>query len=369
MHIRVLTLLCVACLAVFYSLAQSRTHTALDPIDTYVRAEMQNEQIPGLALLIVRNGRVERAQGYGYANVELKVPVTPETLFQSGSMGKQFTAMAVMMLAEQGKLSLEDPLSRFFPEAPASWAQVKVKHLLSHTGGFTDYPEGFDKRRDYTEEELLKIVEAIPLAFPPGTDWSYSNLGYVTLGIVIHRVSGEFYGDLLREQVFEPLGMTTTRIISEAEIIPNRAAGYRLQQGGLNNQKWVSPTLNTTADGSLYFSILDLARWDEALREGKLIRKASYEQMWTPFPLDNGQPNRRGYGFGWVIASVNGHTVIEHEGAWQGFTTNISRYPDDKLTIAVLTNQGAADPDVITHHVAGLLIPALTHETGKKAEP
>jgi CubicO group peptidase (beta-lactamase class C family) len=320
---------------------------------------MRHEQIPGLALLIVRHGHVERAKGYGYANVELKAPVTPETLFQSGSMGKQFTAMAVMMLVEQGKLSLEDSLTKFFPDAPAAWGHVRVKHLLSHTGGFTDYPDDFNLRRDYTEDEMLKIVEGVPLAFAAGSSWRYSNLGYVTLGILIHRVSGQFYGDLLRDEVFEPLGMHTTRIISEADIIPHRAAGYRLQHGRLNNQKWVSPTVNTTADGSLYFSILDLAKWDAALSAGTLIQPASYAQMWTPFRLNDGAPNKRGYGFGWVIGDVNGHRVIEHEGAWQGFTTNISRYTDDTLTVVVLTNQGAADPDVITHHVASLLIPAL----------
>lgn len=134
-----------------------------DPVDAYVHAEMQKRQIPGLALLIVRDGKIVRAQGYGFSNVELKVPVRPETIFQSGSMGKQFTASAVMMLVEQGKLSLDDPLTKFFPDAPAAWRRVKVKNLLSHTGGFTDYPENFDYRRDYTEEQLLKIVEGARL--------------------------------------------------------------------------------------------------------------------------------------------------------------------------------------------------------------
>jgi CubicO group peptidase (beta-lactamase class C family) len=336
-----------------------------DPVDAYLHAEMQKRQIPGLALLVVRDGKIVRAQGYGFANVELHVPVRPETVFQSGSMGKQFTAAAVMMLVEQGKLNLDDPLTKFFPDAPAAWQQVRVKNLLSHTGGFTDYPKNFDYRRDYTEDQLLKIVEAIPLAFPPGSKWSYSNLGYLTLGILIHRVSGQFYGDLLHDRIFEPLGMTTTRIISEADIVPNRAAGYRLVKGQLKNQEWVSPTLNTTADGSLYFSILDLAKWDAALREGKLLSRASYDQMWTPFKLNDGKPNADGYGFGWFIHDVRGHHVIEHEGAWQGFNTNISRYVDDKLTIVVLTNLDGAHPDDLTHHAAGLMIPELMPEEKK----
>ena len=150
---------------------------AVDEVAQAVRVEIERQKIPGLALLVARNGEPIRAEGYGLANVELSVPVKPETLFQSGSVGKQFTATAVMMLVEAGKLGLNDPLTKFFPQAPAWWAQVTVGELLSHTAGFTDYPKDFDLRKDYTEEQLLKIVEAIPPAYPPGTRWSYSNLG------------------------------------------------------------------------------------------------------------------------------------------------------------------------------------------------
>jgi CubicO group peptidase (beta-lactamase class C family) len=197
---------------------------------------MAKRKIPGLAMLVARNGEIVRAQGYGFSNVELQVPVKPETIFQPGSMGKQFTATAVMTLVEEGKIGLDDPLTRYFPDAPAAWKQVTVRRLLSHTGGFTDYPKKFDFRRDRSEDELLKEVERIPLAYFPGTKWDYSNLGYLTLGVLIHRVSAEFYGDFLQEKVFQPLGMSTTRIISEADIIPNRAAGYRLVKGELKNQ-------------------------------------------------------------------------------------------------------------------------------------
>jgi CubicO group peptidase (beta-lactamase class C family) len=236
-----------------------------DAVDEYIRSEMTKQHIPGLALLVSRGGQIIRAQGYGMANLELEVPVKPETIFQSGSVGKQFTATAVMMLVEEGKMGLEDPLTKYFPEAPATWKQVTIRELLSHTAGFTDYPKDFDMRKDYTEAELLKIVESIPLAYPPGTSWSYSNLGFLTLGLVLHKVTGEFYGDFLQERIFRPLGMSTTRIISETDIVPNRAAGYQLVKGELENQEWVSPLLNTTADGSLYFSIVDLAKWDAAL--------------------------------------------------------------------------------------------------------
>jgi CubicO group peptidase (beta-lactamase class C family) len=324
--------------------------------DECIHAEMRRQHIPGLALLVTRDGNIIKAQGYGLSNVELQVPVKPETIFQSGSVGKQFTATAVMMLVEEGKIALDDPVSKYFKGAPTAWNDVTIRELLSHTAGFTDYPKTFDFRKDYTEAQLLKIVEGIPLAFPPGTKWSYSNLGYLTLGILIHQVTGKFYGDFLQERIFQPLGMTTTRIISESDIVPNRAAGYRLVKGQLKNQEWVSPTLNTTADGALYFSILDLAKWDAALYTGKLLKRSSLEQMWTVTKLANGQPNSGNYGFGWFILNKNGHRVYDHGGAWQGFTTHISRYVDDKLAVVVLTNLEGADPGKIADRVAGIYL-------------
>jgi CubicO group peptidase (beta-lactamase class C family) len=332
------------------------TSAISDKASSYVRDEMQRQHIPGLALLVARGGKIVQAEGFGLANVELQVPVKPETVFQSGSVGKQFTATAVMMLVEEGKVGLDDPLTKYFPDAPSSWKEVTVRELLSHTAGFGDYPEKFDFRKDWTEAELLKLVEGIPLAYPPGTKWEYSNLGYLTLGILIHRVTGEFYGDFLQQRIFHPLGMETTRIISEADIVPNRAAGYRLVKGELKNQEWVAPMVNTTADGSLYFSILDLAKWDAALYTEKLLKPSSFDQMWTPAKLKSGQPNKAGYGFGWAIGDRHGHHVISHDGAWQGFQTTIARYVNDQLTVVVLANLAESNPSAIADHVADLYL-------------
>lgn len=213
-----------------------------------------------------------------------------------------------------------------------------MRELLSHTAGFGDYPEKFDFRKDWSEEELLKLVEGIPPAYPPGTKWEYSNLGFLTLGLLIHRVTREFFGDFLQQRIFKPLEMKTTRIISEADIVPNRTAGYRLVKGGLKNQEWVAPMVNTTADRSLYFSILDLAKWDAALYTEKLLTSSSLNEMWTPANFRNGQPNKDGYGFGWFIGEQHAHRVISHDGAWQGVKSAIARYVDDQLTVVVLAN-------------------------------
>jgi len=327
-----------------------------DEVARTVRAEMEKQHIPGLALLVSRNGVPIRAQGFGLASLELSVPVKPDTVFQSGSIGKQFTATAVMLLVEEGKIGLNDPLSKYFADGPSWWKEVTIRELLSHTAGFTDYPKDFDLRKDYSEEELLKMVEAIPPAYPSGTNWAYSNMGYVTLGILIHKVSGQYFGDFLRERVFKPLGMSTSRIISEADVIPNRAAGYVLKNGQVKNQEWVSPSANSTADGSLYFTILDLAKWDAALYTEKVLKETSKREMWTVANLRDGKPNPGSYGFAWFVDSRNGHRLVGHDGRWQGFTTHIARYLDDRLTIVILTNQGNCDPQRIVDEIAAIVL-------------
>jgi CubicO group peptidase (beta-lactamase class C family) len=331
-------------------------------VDAFVGAEMRERRIPGLALAVLREGKVVKAQGYGLANVELNVAVKPETVFQTGSVGKQFTATAVMMLVEEGKVGLDDKLSKYLEGTPAAWKDVTVRNLLTHTSGIADYTGReytkagglINLRGDYTEAELYRKLVQLPLNFETGTKWKYSNTGYVLLGFLIHKVTGKFYGDFLQEWIFRPLGMSATRIISEADIVPNRASGYELVKGEIKNQGWVSATLNTTADGALYTNVVDLGKWDAALYTEKLLKRASFEQMWTPVKLKDGKTYP--YGFGWFLNEVNGHRLIEHDGSWQGFTMNISRYVEDKLTVIVMTNldEGHSKPERIAHGVAGI---------------
>ena len=331
-------------------------------VDALVGAEMREQRIPGLALAVLRDGKVVRAQGYGMANVELGVAVKPETIFQTGSVGKQFTAAAVMMLVEEGKVGLDDKLSKYLEGTPQAWKDVTVRNLLTHTSGIADYTNHeytkagglINLRGDYTEEQLYQKLVQLPLNFETGTKWKYSNTGYVLLGFVIHKVTGKFYGDFLQERIFQPLGMSATRIISERDIVPNRASGYELAKGEIKNQEWVSATLNTTADGALYTNVLDLGKWDAALYTEKLLKRESFEEIWTPVKLKDGKTYP--YGFGWFLNEANGHRLIEHDGAWQGFTMNISRYVDDRLTVIVMTNldEDHSKPERTAHGVAGI---------------
>jgi CubicO group peptidase (beta-lactamase class C family) len=326
-------------------------------IDEFVRDEMRRQRIPGIAIGIVNKGEVT-ARGYGYANLEHLAPVTDETIFQSGSLGKMFTAAAVMLLVEDGRLALSDPVWKFFPTAPAAWNSITVRHLLTHTSGIPDYTTStFDYRKDYTEEELAQLAFEGELEFPPGSRWNYSNTGYALLGFIVRRVSGQFYGDVLAERIFRPLRMRTARVISEADIIPHRAAGYQLVKGEIKNQVWVAPQLNTTADGSLYWSVRDLLAWDAAVRRRAILKPESWEQILTPVRLNSGKSYP--YGFGWSLDERDHKPLQQHGGAWQGFRTQLSRFVEDDLSIVVLANLAQADPSRFVDGIAAIINPAL----------
>lgn len=335
-----LALLCLAAVA------------AADEVDEYVADAMAEFGIPGLAVLTVEDGRVTRMQGYGVANVEHDVPVTADTIFQSGSLGKQFTAAAVLRLVEQGRLGLDDTLAKHYPQGPSAWHRITIRQLLTHTSGMKDYGDEFDYRRDYTEAELLEVAMQLPLDFEPGTQWSYSNSGYMVLGVLVSELAGEHWSEFLEDEIFGPGGMETARVITEAGIVPHRAAGYEKGPGGeLSNQAWVAPSFNTQADGALYFSLRDLAAWERVLRRRELLDADSYAAWWTPVVLEGGDAFP--YGFGWNISDQRGRRVIEHGGAWQGFKTYFARYVEDGLTVAVLANVSSVDPGLLAREIAG----------------
>ncbi len=335
-----------------------------DDVDDYLEAQRKEHDIPGLALLVVEGGKVTRSQGYGFANVEHEVPVTSRTIFQSGSVGKMFTAAGLLLLAEEGKVSLDDSLAKHFPGAPSAWHRMTVRHLLSHTSGMHDYDlvakgdgssgDTLDLRRDYTEDELLASMMQEPLDFEPGSQWSYSNSGYVVAGILISKITGKHWSEFLTERVFLPAGMKTASTISERSIVKHRSGGYgKNEEGELVNQDWVSPTWGRTADGALYFSLDDLAGWEKTLSERRVLSEESYDAWWTPISLSGG--GTYPYGLGWTLHEQRGRNLIGHGGAWQGFRTHITRFVDDDVTIAVLANAGHANPSAMVTHIAGLI--------------
>lgn len=331
-----------------------------DPVDEYVREVMARRKIPGVSVAIVREGMIVKASGYGLANLELAARASADTVYQSGSVGKQFTAAGILLLVEDGKLALDDRLSKHYPEGPAAWHRITIRHLLAHTSGIKDYepPDDIDLHEEYGEDALLAVMKTLPVLFEPGTQWSYSNSGYAILGVLTSKLAGMHWSEFQRQRIFAPLGMTTTRVITEADIVPGRADGYLLDdRGELKNQDWVHPSLNRVADGSLYLTVKDLAAWDRALREKKVLRPASYEAWWTPVRLASGTSYP--CGFGWDLVEQRGARLVEHGGSWQGFRAAIARYVDHELTVVVLANSAKAEPGVMAHAIAGLAEPRL----------
>lgn len=329
-----------------------------DAIDDLVNAELASNKVPGIAVLVVRDGNVVKEQGYGLANLEHRIKVDALTLFQSGSTAKQFTAAGILLLAEERKLDLDDRLAQYFSGAPASWHRITIRQLLAHTSGLKDYADEFDYRRDHTDSELLAVMQKLPLEFEPGTQWSYSNSGYLILGLLTSQLAGKHWSEFQRERIFQPLGMSTTQVINDRAIVPHRAAGYQLDDNGeIVNQDWIAPAFNRLADGALYFSIRDLAAWEKALNRRALLKAESYNAWWTPVQFSNG--TRYPYGFGWFFSEQQGQPVIEHGGSWQGFRASVTRYPQQKLAVIVLANAAHAQPEALSHAIAGLVDPVL----------
>lgn len=340
------------------ALSQSDLSQFSDRVDAYVKNHMKTEKVPGMAVAVLKDGRVVHAKGYGLANLEHQVPVTTKTVFQSGSVGKAFTVMAIMMLVDDGKVRLDDPVAKWFLDAPDAWRPITVRHLLEHTSGLPGYPEDFDFRRDLTDAELYEIIKARPLKFAAGDRRGYSNLGFVLLGILINKATGTHYGDFLQQRIFAPLDLSTARVISEKDIVPNRASGYRLLDKEIANQEWVAPSLNTTADGALYLSVEDMAKWEAALHCGKLLSSKRYDQMWDRLKTNDGvqQP----WGFSWQVSNVNGQRLVEHSGGWQGFSSNFSRYPAEGMAVILFKNLRASDPLEPTRRILEIYRPELS---------
>lgn len=328
-----------------------------DALDDAIRREMQRRQVPGLAVVVVKDGKIVRERGYGLANVEHGVPATPDTVFQSASTGKTFTAALVLLLERDGRLKLDDPISRHLENTPPAWAGITIRHLLTHTSGLGDPYTRIDLRKDYTDEELIALEASMPLLFAPGERFAYSNAGYHLLGFICKRAGGKFFGDQLKERIFAPLGMRTAGVISESDIVPRRAAGYERIDGKLQNQRWVAPSLNRTADGTIQLSARDLARWSMALDGDTILDARAKEASWTPARLNGGGSGP--YGLGWYVGTHNGRRVVQHGGAWQGFKAALARYPDDRLSVIVLANSAAARQGKIADLVAAHYVPAL----------
>lgn len=309
-----------------------------DPIDDLIKKEMQSRQIPGLALTIIRDSKPTKTAAYGLANIELKVSTTTETTFEIGSVTKQFTAAGILLLQQQGKLSVDHAISQFLPDLPPAWTNITIRQLLSHSSGIKSYTglDGFELTRHLTQKQFVAALAPLPLEFKPGDRWKYCNSGYNLLGYIIENVSGKNYWTFMAENIFSPLGMVHVTNREPSILIANRADGYEKKNGRLINRDY--DLTDVFAAGAMVSTVGDLAKWNAALDSDNLLNAKSKSQMWASGKLNDGtEPD---YGFGWHLASYKGHKNIGHSGSTSGFSASLQRFPENKLCVILLCNSG-----------------------------
>lgn len=311
--------------------------------DKYINALVRQDHFSG-SVLVARGGKVLLRKGYGMANLEQETPNTPQTKFRIGSVTKQFTAMAIIMLQERGKLSVRDSVCKYVPDCPAAWQPITIHHLLSHTSGipsFTEFPDNDDyERKQMAVLATMERFKNKPLDFQPGEKYTYSNSNYLTLGYVVEKASGKSYEDFLRENIYEPLHMADSGYDHPRNILKRRAAGYGRNGNTVVNASYYFEMDTPFAGGSQYSTVEDLYLWDQALYTEKLVSKKSLDAIFTPHaPQDQEWHGYFNYGYGWDIGRSFNRKIVWHTGGINGFVAYFGRYTDDKVTIIILCNR------------------------------
>ncbi|MES1189627.1 MAG: serine hydrolase domain-containing protein [Steroidobacter sp.] len=319
-----------------------------DDIDEYLTAQMRWEHIPGLSIVVVQNGRILRAGGYGFSNLETGTHARADTVYKMGSLSKQFLAAGLLVLVQDGKVGLDDPVNKYLPDVPEAWKPITVRNLLTHTSGIARDSPAFDPLKLQSDDEVVRAVYSQPLQFKPGSHFAYSNINYYCVAEIIQKASGMPWQDFIASRIFAPVGLSSTRTTTVADIVPHRASGYETSGGRVRNADiWIA----LRPSGAFLSTVLDLARWANALDSGKILTAAMRDQMWTPMRLTDGTTH--GYGFGWFLDEINGHRRVHHSGGVPGFVCEMEMFPDDRLTVIIMANIGSRDLEDMAVHVAG----------------
>jgi D-alanyl-D-alanine carboxypeptidase len=354
--VRVLVLL-----ALSVTIAAVSAREQAQDVDDFVKGWIEKQHVPGAAIAVIKDGAVVKTQGYGFADVENRVPTRPETVFKIGSVSKQFIATGIMLLVQDGKIAVNDAVSKYLEGTPKAWEEITLRHLLTHTAGLVREAPGFDFNKLQADVDVVKTAYPVALISAPGEKYAYSNLGYFALAEVISKVSGKPWPEFLRDRVFAPLGMTATRLTSLAEIIPNRASGYAWRTGKLHNEDdW--PAVRPS--GAFVSTVLDLATWEMALSGEQILKDSTKREMWTRVTLNDGQTFP--YGFGWQLDDwpadskvPTGVPMIRHGGSMNGFRAGYSRWPSHRLAVIVLTNLTDAAYEGLAANIAVRYAPEL----------
>lgn len=318
----------------------------IDSTDIIVRRMMSQQKVVGLSLAIIKDGQPIVNKGYGLANLELNVPVTTETVIRLGSVSKQFFTTAIMKLMEEGKLTIEDPIHKFFPDAPETWRPIKIKNLMSHTSGLQREGPAFDNFKIQSDLDIVKSGYKAPLEFATGEKYQYSNLGYFILAEIIKQVSGMPWQEYIHKKLFVPAHMNNSYLTDFYRVIPNRASGYMRQNDSLVN---AHPMYAIRPSGGFLSTTSDMIKWEKTIREGKnILKKENWEKLWQPFIKMSAKPeSKEFYGFGWAIDEYKGRKLVVHGGSNPGFRAVMMRFVEDDLAIIILTNTSEANPHAI----------------------
>lgn len=323
----------------------------VDSTDIIVKQLMEKQKVVGLSLAIIKNGQPVVNKGYGLANVELNVPVTAETAIRLGSVSKQFFATAIMKLMQDGKLNIEDPVHKYFPDAPATWRPIKIKHLLNHTSGLQREGPAYNNFKIQSDLDIIKSAYNLPLHFKTGEKYEYCNLGYFMLAEIIRQVSGMPWGDYMHDQLFVPAGMNNTYVTDFNLIIPNRASGYMHRHDTLVN---ATPMYAIRPSGGFISTSSDMIKWEKAISSAKnILTKENWEKLWQPYiKTSDKTDSKEYYGYGWRIDEYKGHKIVAHNGANTGFIAGYARFVNDGLSIIMLTNTDETNPQEFINALA-----------------
>jgi len=316
---------------------------------------------------VLQDGKIVKAKGYGFANLETSAPATPDTVYKIGSVSKCFIAAGIMLLVEDAKLGLDDPIGRYLDGVPDAWRAITIRHLLTHTSGIVEDPPGFTPFRAQPDADVVRSLYTVPLLFAPGEKWSYSNAAYFALGEIIHKVSGRPWAEFLDERIFRPLHMDATRTTTTTEIVPNRASGHIWSFGRFQKtEDWVA----VRPSGAFLSTVLDLARWDGALQSRSILKPETWQQILSPVGLNSGKTHP--YGFGFFLDPFQDHRRIYHDGQLPGFLTVFESFPADHLTVITMSDTDDVALGKLTHSIAGFYVPQLAppaYQTIADTEP
>jgi CubicO group peptidase (beta-lactamase class C family) len=307
---------------------------------------MVEQHMPGLSVAVVRGGKLAKVASYGWSDLERCVPATGDSVFGIGSVSKQFTAAGILVLVNEGKLSLDDPIVKYLPEGKSAWQEIKIRHLLTHTSGIKDYCDDdhkfasmtLDRTTNTPTRDLVAMIAQAPVNFRAGDDWAYSNTGYLLLSVIAERVSGTPFPEFMREKVFAPVGMVSTRYYSPRQLIPNLAVPYHVdREGRITHGDYISDQFSRWGDMGMVSTVRDMAKWTLAMNSDVPFPRSMWQQMKTPVRLNDGSVHQ--YGFGLQVFDSNGIPIVGHGGSFRvGYTSLLLTFPSNGLAFVSLSN-------------------------------